>query len=131
MLRALREGDYNRDFILSRCGDEFGDLLDSGNVTGAGKDNGVKSILRSVKRATRKSLHLEPPPRAAGEVHRWMYDRVSLRLLLARTGFTDFAVMEHDKSRIPGWELYHLDTSLKGPRPRKPDSIFVEASKPL
>ncbi len=130
MLRAVREGDYNRDFILSRCGDEFGDLLDSGAFSSEKKPSSAKTALRSVKKATREALRIEPPPRTTGEVHRWMYDRLSLRLLLERWGFTHFAVVDHNESRIPAWDKYLLDTSLKGPRPRKPDSIFVEATKP-
>jgi len=69
-------------------------------------------------------------PRKSGEVHRWMYDRVSLVLLLEEVGFSQCEVMTFDQSSIPNWDKYNLDISRHGPFPRKPDSLFVEGIKP-
>ena len=66
--------------------------------------------------------------RASGDVHRWMYDRYSLRILLEQAGFSGISVCSAFESRIPGFESYGLDT-VDG-RVRKPDSLFMEASKP-
>lgn len=66
--------------------------------------------------------------RSQGEVHRWMYDRFSLRALCQTAGFVDFRVCQADESQIQGFADFELDT-VKG-QVRKPDSIFVECEKP-
>ena len=67
--------------------------------------------------------------RHGGEVHHWMYDRVSLRALLKEAGFERFRCTGPMESAIPGWTGYHLDTTPEGDI-CKPDSLFVEADKP-
>ena len=67
--------------------------------------------------------------RQTGEVHRWMYDRVSLGCLLRASGFTDVRVCKADESQITDFPIYHLDTDESGVV-RKPDSLFMEACKP-
>ena len=63
--------------------------------------------------------------RASGEIHRVMYDRYSLRRLLAAHGFTEIVQCDATESRIPDFARYQLD-SIDG-QTRKPDSMFVEA----
>jgi SAM-dependent methyltransferase len=67
--------------------------------------------------------------RRAGEVHHWMYDRVSLRELLKQAGFEHFHCVGPMESDIPNWPDYHLDTTPDGVV-CKPDSLFVEAERP-
>ena len=67
--------------------------------------------------------------RRAGEVHHWMYDRVSLRRLLTEAGFVDFRVVGPAESDIAGWADFQLDVGPDG-APCKPDSLYVEARKP-
>lgn len=67
--------------------------------------------------------------RQSGEVHRWMYDRVSLQRILKECGYAEIQVCCADESRIPNFVGYHLDTDEAG-SVRKPDSLFIEASKP-
>jgi cephalosporin hydroxylase/predicted SAM-dependent methyltransferase len=67
--------------------------------------------------------------RMRGEVHQWMYDRLSLSQLLQEAGFEGFAQCTATGSQIPSWSSYHLDSDESG-RVRKPDSLFVEAWKP-
>ena len=64
--------------------------------------------------------------RRAGEVHHWMYDRVSLRDLVTQAGFENFRCVGPIESAIPNWNEYHLDVSSDGTL-CKPDSLFVEA----
>jgi SAM-dependent methyltransferase len=64
----------------------------------------------------------------SGEVHRWMYDRVSLRELTQKCRFKDFRVCSATESYLPGFADYELD-QVAG-TVRKPDSIFVECRKP-
>jgi hypothetical protein len=67
--------------------------------------------------------------RRGGEVHRWMYDRISLQTLLEEAGFTRFHVTTAGESGIPGWDAEGLDTQPDG-SPAKPDSLYVEAERP-
>jgi predicted SAM-dependent methyltransferase len=67
--------------------------------------------------------------RLGGEIHQWMYDRVSLRRLLEDIKFTQFIIRDPFSSYIENWESYELDG--KKPVVRKPDSLYVEAIKSL
>ena len=83
---------------------------------------------------------LTPPPpretdherlgrfRLSGEPRLWMYDEVSLELLLRQVGFTRIRRMTAVESAIPGFSSYALDTCNVG-SPYKPESLFVEATK--
>jgi len=64
--------------------------------------------------------------RGCGEIHKWMYDRVSLKRILHQAGFDVIKVCAADESAIPEFASYCLDTDHAG-RVRKPDSLFVEA----
>ncbi len=65
--------------------------------------------------------------RRSGEIHRWMYDRVSLGRLLREAGFHDVRRCAAEESRIPDFPRYKLDAD--DGRLRKPDSLFMEARK--
>lgn len=66
--------------------------------------------------------------RASGEIHRWMYDRYSLREICRQIGLDDFRVCSGHESGIPNFAEYQLDTEQG--RVRKPDSLFIECKKP-
>jgi SAM-dependent methyltransferase len=82
-------------------------------------------------RGWRRSLYtkLFGDARARGETHQWMYDAVNLRAMLEDCGFGDIEVMAYDRSRIAGWADYGLDVDASG-RQYKPDSLYVEATRP-
>jgi predicted SAM-dependent methyltransferase len=65
--------------------------------------------------------------RNSGEIHQWMYDRFSLARLLEECGFVDIKICQAHESRIPDFNSYDLDI-IDG-KVRKPDSLFIEASK--
>jgi len=65
--------------------------------------------------------------RASGEVHRVMYDRQKLADLLCSCGFERPEVMTAERSRIDGFAGYGFDAV--GGVTRKPDSLFMEATK--
>ncbi len=67
--------------------------------------------------------------RLSGEVHQWMYDSYSLRLLLEAAGFVDVTAVDAFTSGLPEFESYQLDV-LPDRSVRKPDSLFMEARKP-
>ncbi|MGV3774794.1 MAG: class I SAM-dependent methyltransferase [Verrucomicrobiales bacterium] len=66
--------------------------------------------------------------RLGGEVHKWMYDRVSLKSLLEEIGFEQVRPCRADESAIPEWNQYGLDLHSDGGI-RKPDSLFMEGTK--
>ncbi len=66
--------------------------------------------------------------RSSGELHLWMYDRISLGQLLQEVGFSDIRVCRFDESRIPNFSSYLLDSTPQG-TVRKADSLFMEARK--
>lgn len=66
--------------------------------------------------------------RKRGEIHRWMYDRISLGALLVEAGFRNVRVCGATESSIPDFVTSHLDTDSEG-RIRKPDSLFMEGIK--
>jgi predicted SAM-dependent methyltransferase len=65
--------------------------------------------------------------RATGEVHRWMYDRVSLRDLLNECGFNDVRLCTERESAIPHFSSFGLDVT--NGRNRKPDSMYMEGRR--
>ena len=65
--------------------------------------------------------------RSSGELHRWMYDRLSLGRLLREAGFARIKVCGPAESAIHGFADFGLDTDEKGVV-RKPDSLFMEAT---
>ncbi|HEX2860734.1 MAG TPA: methyltransferase domain-containing protein [Lacunisphaera sp.] len=66
--------------------------------------------------------------RQGGEVHRVMYDEVSLGRLLRACGFAELRKTTAVESRIPGYAGYELD-AMAGVA-RKPDSLYLEAVRP-
>jgi SAM-dependent methyltransferase len=67
--------------------------------------------------------------RLAGEVHHWMYDRYSLARLMRSVGFAKTFEQTAIQSQIPDWSSFHLDVLPNG-AVIKPDSFFMEATKP-
>jgi predicted SAM-dependent methyltransferase len=66
--------------------------------------------------------------RRSGEVHQHMYDRFSLRRALELAGFEAASIRGAGESAIPGFARFGLE--LREGRPRKPDSLCLEARKP-
>jgi predicted SAM-dependent methyltransferase len=130
ILETLRSGDFDPEYVRERGGDECAEFLDRrrpGSARPAGRRrNG--GPLRELRRAVR--LGRSGSAADMGELHRWMYDRLSLRLALEQAGFTEIASVAHDSSSIPDWDRYGLDTSMDGESPRKPDSMFMEGVRP-
>jgi len=68
--------------------------------------------------------------RSRGETHQWMYDRVSLPILLEECGFVEASVTDYRSSMLPNWSVYGLELNEAGGE-YKTDSLYVEARKPL
>lgn len=67
--------------------------------------------------------------RQSGETHQWMYDQYSLPRLLKSQGFEGAHKTGAFESMVPNWASFELDG--KDGMIFKPDSLFVEAKKPL
>lgn len=113
------------DLVRERMGNEFGRFRQwfDAEVVRAGArpawaDAPVPSVTAEAEAAFRRQ----------GEIHRWMYDRVSLTGLLARVGFdaSGIRVVGAQQSSITDWRTFELDADATG-RIHKPDSLFIEA----
>jgi predicted SAM-dependent methyltransferase len=66
--------------------------------------------------------------RNAGEVHKWMYDRITLGEILRETGFLNIAVRSSAESSWMPWAEQNLDEDENG-TPVHGNSIYIEAVK--
>lgn len=123
MRETLVRRDFDASFVKSRMGEQFQKYYKTPT-----KKNTFRDFFRKVRRAVKSLIH-STDPRKNGEVHRWMYDRLSLRLLVEEVGFECATVKTFDQSEIPFWGKYNLDKSKISDRPRKPDSLFFECRK--
>ena len=142
----------NEAFVLERIGEEGREIIqslrqDSNHRTGereaigARLSNSLRYRLGSLlDRFAKQLLALTqgaPARRAleigafrlAGEVHQWMYDRYSLGRLMEAAGFQSPRQKLATESRIAGWPDFNLDVLPDG-TVIKPDSLFMEATKP-
>lgn len=116
----------SREFIISRLGEEAGKWLDhiDAEIQKGAKPLDRRDIYQVAKQNEKEIVRF----RDQGEIHQWMYDRVSLKRLLEKAGFQSVKVCGPTESSIPDFVSYHLDTNEKG-ETRKPDSLFMEAIK--
>lgn len=138
----LAAPEEDRAFIRSRIGAEAERYWNQGasGIAPSFRPSLLRRLPRWIRRkAANAAVRLIAGPAAAaafreglfrssGEVHRWMYDRVSLERLLRASGFDGFRVVDAWSSGIPSFGQYELDT-VDG-EVRKPESIFVEAIRP-
>jgi len=127
----------DEDYLLQKGGDEFVKYRQ------CLKNNKVDSLKNSIKRTLYNfSLFIlekiignynykiwkEVQFRKTGEIHRWMYDRYSLKKVLEESGFVEITQFDAFNSQIDNWgEFQYLD--VEGGRIRKPDSLIMEARK--
>lgn len=134
MLEYLRNPSIqNADFVLSRIGDEGRQMLNNAQQSSkkpSVKKSAISKFWRRVKKLEwASSLESQIGRfRLGGEIHQWMYDRFSLGRLLRRCGFEHVERVSAYESRIHGFAKYGLDV-IDG-CVRKPDSLFMEATKP-
>lgn len=136
MLETLQGGAFDPRYLRERCGDEFAGFVDRPPLQSHGSpaEGWTVALARLPARTVEKLravLSGRSTPRQTGEAHRWMYDRLSIRLLLESAGFDEVAPTTFDQSAIPHWDRYQLDRNAAGTDARKPDSLFVEARSGL
>jgi len=133
MFELFRQGIPNEDFVRSRLGSEVDSIKHACQNQIAPKPP-KKHKLKYWKNKLREWLlkddlkHLETGKfRAGGEIHNWMYDRFSLRLLLENCGFKEVSFKNYNDSSIENWNLYGLD--MLDEQERRPNSLYAEAVK--
>jgi SAM-dependent methyltransferase len=117
-----QEQVINESYVYSRVGDEMKELREILIDKNDSEKRGVKWFFRFDEFKVGSF-------RLGGEVHQWMYDRYSLKKLLRKSGFENIETMGASKSNIINWNWYELD--IKDGVVHKPNSLFVEASKPF
>lgn len=136
-----REEIPNKEYVFNRIGDEGRILHEKYTNNKEGKitvNPNYYSLKFYVKRIAKvyKSLLLKTKDKRAmeigrfrlsGEVHQWMYDHYSLRKILQDSGFKNIRKLSAFDSEIKDWNSYQLDSS--DAQVRKPDSLFMEATK--
>ncbi|MCH2179233.1 MAG: methyltransferase domain-containing protein [Mariniblastus sp.] len=131
----------NSQFVRSRVGDEFwvcrspdssspsqhrlGRRL--GRLTERWREKFVRCVTRIFLGSDAVLAFDEGLFRSRGEIHRWMYDRFSLRDLCQQIGFDSFEVVTASTSKIEQFGDFELDS--KENVVRKPDSLFIECRK--
>ena len=126
MLDFLRQNPLpNEAFVLERIGQEGRELLAALRSPDAAHLPGTKPITTTDPSARALAIGKF---RLSGEVHHWMYDRVSLARLLTDAGFLDPVVRGASESALPDWTRYGLDTNPDG-TVTKPDTFCMEARK--
>ncbi|GHC43654.1 class I SAM-dependent methyltransferase [Roseibacillus persicicus] len=136
----------NPDYVISRIGEEGRDLIE-GRVdesiiqTRPQLDHLGHYFQKARLKLTRGVVRILAGKEAAlafregcfrrfsGEVQWRIYDQYSLTRDLLAIGFFDIRKVHHDESRIPNFKSYCFDSDEQGIE-RKPESLYLEATKP-
>jgi glycosyltransferase involved in cell wall biosynthesis/predicted SAM-dependent methyltransferase len=110
------------DFVLERMGSELLDNLSNPQIIDGSESDSPQDSYQETSVEALKVGEF----RLSGEVHQWMYDRHSLKVLLQEVGFKDVKVCQADESAIPNFDSYLLDIEEDG-SPFKPVSLYTEA----
>lgn len=136
----------NRDYVLSRIGEEGGELMDTppdGKIVRTKIEfehlgyyfkkarlkltRGLVRLIAGQEAAI--AFHEGCFRRFSGEVQWRVYDQYSLTRELLAIGFNDIRKCHHDESRIPDFKSFSFDSNENGIE-RKPESLYLEATKP-
>lgn len=139
----------DKEFIISRIGSVGRDIIESVNTSkfenkAIGYAPTWKQWVGKIKRLPKKIrdmlilMVLNENQRKAlriglfrlsGELHQWMYDSYSLRVLLNNAGFRNILRCSATESSILHWSTYSLDTDPDGFE-HAPSSLYMEGVKP-
>jgi SAM-dependent methyltransferase len=150
MYKNLLAKPPNQKFIIDRCGEQVRPLLESENKKQIHSLKAerlplhlnLKNLLRkltnfsTIKDVISRIFLGNSDYKAleygrfflCGEIHKHMYDRISLEELIVKIGFNNVIVQSHSSSLFPNWSNYCLDSTDNG-YPKKPDSLYMEAIK--
>lgn len=127
MLEHLLSNNYNKEYITHRTGNQFAKYLSSGEKTEiTNKKTYLKKLLNTIKN---KIFTKEKLLDKSGQKHKWMYDRISLKILLEEINFNTFEIKTYLDSKIKFWDKYNLDKEKESTLPKKPNSLYIEVTK--
>ena len=151
MLEFLKSNPENKEYLIYRCGEAImPDNETKSGITDTGSLPKSTSIFLKLKQKCKNmfdSTFLKEKLiklilcdndydalcsgrfQNCGELHKHMYDRISLSEHLKKVGFVNCTLQSHVSSLIPEWEEFQLDSTNTGDA-RKPDSLYLEATKP-
>jgi predicted SAM-dependent methyltransferase len=147
MLEAIKRGEYDAAQMQEMFGDALRSIIErsaaaeANDARAGSRHRGrsfFRSVLRSLYRAAQRAAGKKFPPaadygrmdpRETKEAVQWMYDRLSLRLLLEHAGFEAVRQVDHASSSIPRWSQYDFDRANHGDYPFDP-SVYFEGCKP-
>lgn len=129
------DGVKIEEYIKNRLGSIADELFETGRKVpmANGKENFsflkiIKRLINKIRLSDReKELIATGKFRESGEVHFWMYDKVSIKRLLTGMNFSSVSFMTAITSNIKDWEFYNLD--IVNNKILHRSSIFVEAVK--
>ena len=145
ILRVLKPGGVHRVVVpdWERMARDYIDDVERSQLEPSFRDRHEQFIEAMIEQIVRTEAHgttrqgpikrrleriLLGDARRRGEVHRWMYDRISLEIVLLQAGFADVQILDFTRSAIPNWEAIGLDREQDGSE-YKPGSLYVEAVK--
>jgi predicted SAM-dependent methyltransferase len=133
MLELLKSGQFDTEYTRYRYGDVFSEFFPPVSPAPGLKEKILsrtpKELIYELLRRV-KLILIGGDPRKTGEANKWMYDRLSLKLLLEAQGFQHYSVKNFRDSEIKNWDRYDFDRSNYGDYPLEP-SIYVECRKPV
>lgn len=124
------------EFAATRIGDEFSRANAAPPPPSAQRPDRIAGLRERLARLLRRLAGVSAKEwdwlryHRRGESHLWMYDSLSLSRLLGDHRFTDCSVVNAFSSRIPDWATDGRWLDVEADRPRKPDSLCIEAIKP-
>lgn len=134
LLECLKNGEFDAEYAKETSGDTYTEFFsrDHSRPEQNQPMKGVVSIIRALLykmlRAV-KLLGVRGDPHKTREASKWMYDRLSLTLLLEKQGFVQIDAKSYGESGINGWERYDFDRSNHGDYPIDP-GLCMEAISP-
>lgn len=99
-----------------------------GGQMAKGKNVENKKHVNKIFTLLKKILRGHPTAYKTGELHKWMYDRFALRVVLERVGFSKIKEFDAFHSYINDWNSYYLDSNYDGSI-YKQGSIYMEGVK--
>lgn len=151
MLEFLKSNPANKQFLIKRCGKEVLPSLlpNKEEINSSSPDKALpfhlklKQLMKKISdpswlkemliRTFLNNSDYEAFQlgrfRQSGELHKHMYDRISIKELLQKIGFVKCTIQSHISSFFPEWEDFNLDNTSQG-EARKPDSLYIETDKP-
>jgi predicted SAM-dependent methyltransferase len=132
MVKFLQSGRATA-FVRQRIGDEYDRARSASPAVSSARVRRVTGVRSAMRRLAQSVLGISDAEldylkfRRIGELHLWMYDRVSLARTLIEAGFTQVQQESAATSRITDWQQDGVYLDVEGGEPRKPDSVYVEA----